>query len=231
MSSGSTQLRLPEFIGVGPARTGTTWLNEAPLEVAGLPEGVKETRFFGERYPREQNAEIRGSAGQKRSVHADFSIRGRGGATKRVRQRRLSIQPARSCPVPFRSHRRGQSQGILCDTTRRAGDLGSDRKASRIQPGWPLAELDRPPAAHLQAHCRPDTDRGRIHRRRQLVNFILAHPLVDLQMLFGDLGPREMLLGKSAALVPNLISPACFGPVIVDEAHHRFAVVGCSHRV
>jgi hypothetical protein len=42
MSSGSAQLRLPEFIGVGPARTGTTWLNEALLEVAGLPEGVKE---------------------------------------------------------------------------------------------------------------------------------------------------------------------------------------------
>jgi hypothetical protein len=42
--------RLPEFIGIGPARTGTTWLHDALSEVAGLPYGVKETKFFSDYY-------------------------------------------------------------------------------------------------------------------------------------------------------------------------------------
>jgi Sulfotransferase domain len=47
----SNQLRLPEFLGVGPSRTGTTWLHEALAAVVGLPV-VKETRFFSTRYER-----------------------------------------------------------------------------------------------------------------------------------------------------------------------------------
>jgi hypothetical protein len=39
-------LRLPDFIGVGPPRTATTWLHEALMGHVGLPEGVKETDFF-----------------------------------------------------------------------------------------------------------------------------------------------------------------------------------------
>ena len=42
-------LRLPDFIGIGPTRTGSTWLHHALGGVTELP-GVKETRFFGERY-------------------------------------------------------------------------------------------------------------------------------------------------------------------------------------
>jgi hypothetical protein len=42
--------RLPSFVGIGPARTGTTWLDDVLREVAGLPHGVKETWFFRERY-------------------------------------------------------------------------------------------------------------------------------------------------------------------------------------
>jgi hypothetical protein len=42
-------MRLPSFIGVGPGRTGTTWLHYALAGVAGLPS-VKETRFFREHY-------------------------------------------------------------------------------------------------------------------------------------------------------------------------------------
>ena len=39
-------LRLPDFIGVGPPRTATTWLHEALSGHVGLPNGVKETDFF-----------------------------------------------------------------------------------------------------------------------------------------------------------------------------------------
>lgn len=39
-------LRLPDFIGVGPPRTATTWLHEVLCGHVGLPEGVKETDFF-----------------------------------------------------------------------------------------------------------------------------------------------------------------------------------------
>jgi hypothetical protein len=47
----SQTLRLPEFLGVGPSRTGTTWLHEALIPVAGLPH-LKETHFFSTRYRR-----------------------------------------------------------------------------------------------------------------------------------------------------------------------------------
>jgi Sulfotransferase family len=45
----SSGLRLPVFIGIGPPRTGTTWLHHALDGVAGLPI-EKETRFFTERH-------------------------------------------------------------------------------------------------------------------------------------------------------------------------------------
>lgn len=38
--------RLPDFIGVGPPRTATTWLHEILSGHVGLPEGIKETDFF-----------------------------------------------------------------------------------------------------------------------------------------------------------------------------------------
>jgi hypothetical protein len=38
--------RLPDFIAVGPPRTGTTWLHRALEGHVGLPSGVKETNFF-----------------------------------------------------------------------------------------------------------------------------------------------------------------------------------------
>ncbi len=43
-------LKLPEFIGIGPPRTGTTWLHAALEEVVWLPCDVKETKFFSTRY-------------------------------------------------------------------------------------------------------------------------------------------------------------------------------------
>jgi hypothetical protein len=44
-------LRLPDFVHVGPPRTGTTWLHEVLLGHIGLPS-EKETRFFDVRYDR-----------------------------------------------------------------------------------------------------------------------------------------------------------------------------------
>jgi Sulfotransferase domain len=38
--------RLPDFIAIGPPRTGTTWLHGVLYRRACLPEGIKETRFF-----------------------------------------------------------------------------------------------------------------------------------------------------------------------------------------
>lgn len=46
MSPAPNSLRLPDFIGVGPPRTATTWLHETLSGHVGLPEGVKETDFF-----------------------------------------------------------------------------------------------------------------------------------------------------------------------------------------
>lgn len=43
-------MRLPDFICVGPGRTGTTWLHAALTGHVGLPWGVKETRFWGQYY-------------------------------------------------------------------------------------------------------------------------------------------------------------------------------------
>lgn len=38
--------RLPDFIAVGPPRTGTTWLYRVLSGHVGLPFGIKETQFF-----------------------------------------------------------------------------------------------------------------------------------------------------------------------------------------
>src|ERR1700761_9239919 len=43
-------IRLPDFIGVGPPRTGTTWLDRILRNYVGLPVGLKETQFFAWRY-------------------------------------------------------------------------------------------------------------------------------------------------------------------------------------
>ncbi|MGA6974628.1 MAG: sulfotransferase domain-containing protein [Candidatus Binatus sp.] len=42
--------RLPDFIGVGPGRTGTTWLHEVLKSRVNLPAGIKETDFFTTNY-------------------------------------------------------------------------------------------------------------------------------------------------------------------------------------
>jgi hypothetical protein len=44
--------RLPDFLGIGSARTGTTWLHEVLEGHVGLPRGVKETEFFTTYYDR-----------------------------------------------------------------------------------------------------------------------------------------------------------------------------------
>jgi Sulfotransferase domain len=48
MNRGS--LRLPDFIAVGPPRTGTTWFDRILRGRVGLPAGTKETQFFTWRY-------------------------------------------------------------------------------------------------------------------------------------------------------------------------------------
>jgi len=42
----SDPMRLPDFIGLGPPRTGTTWLHRMLQGHVDLPYGVKETQFF-----------------------------------------------------------------------------------------------------------------------------------------------------------------------------------------
>ena len=43
-------MRLPEIIGAGPGRTGTTWLHRVLDGHVDLPYGVKETQFFNTFY-------------------------------------------------------------------------------------------------------------------------------------------------------------------------------------
>lgn len=43
-------MRLPDFIAIGPIRTGTTWLDAVFRGHLDLPVGIKETQFFGRRY-------------------------------------------------------------------------------------------------------------------------------------------------------------------------------------
>jgi sulfotransferase family protein len=50
MSLPADSFCLPTFIGVGPPRTGTTWLHEALAGHANLPRYNKETRFFCTNY-------------------------------------------------------------------------------------------------------------------------------------------------------------------------------------
>jgi len=49
-SEARSNLRLPDFLGVGPPRTGTSWLSYLFAGHAGLPRGVKDTHFFRSRY-------------------------------------------------------------------------------------------------------------------------------------------------------------------------------------
>jgi hypothetical protein len=42
--------RLPDFLAVGPQRTGTTWLHQVMRGHVGLPAGTKETDFFLNNY-------------------------------------------------------------------------------------------------------------------------------------------------------------------------------------
>jgi hypothetical protein len=46
----SNERRLPTFIGIGPGRTATTWLDAALRSQAGLPRRTKETDFFSNNY-------------------------------------------------------------------------------------------------------------------------------------------------------------------------------------
>jgi hypothetical protein len=48
----SAAIRLPDFIAVGPPRTGTTWLYRALGGHVGLPRDTKETDFFSANYAR-----------------------------------------------------------------------------------------------------------------------------------------------------------------------------------
>jgi hypothetical protein len=43
-------LKLPSFLGVGPPRTGTTWLHETMVGHANLPQANKEIKFFDRHY-------------------------------------------------------------------------------------------------------------------------------------------------------------------------------------
>jgi hypothetical protein len=46
----NTKHRIPSIIGVGPGRTGTTWLHQMLEGRVDLPYGVKETQFFSHFY-------------------------------------------------------------------------------------------------------------------------------------------------------------------------------------
>jgi hypothetical protein len=43
-------MALPDFLGIGPGRTGTSWLHEVLVGHADLPQGIKETQFFSHSY-------------------------------------------------------------------------------------------------------------------------------------------------------------------------------------
>jgi hypothetical protein len=42
----------PDFVGIGPSRTGTTWLHEVLVHRACMPHDFKETDYFSRRYGR-----------------------------------------------------------------------------------------------------------------------------------------------------------------------------------
>jgi hypothetical protein len=44
--------KLPDFIGVGPPRTGTTWLDRVLRNHVSLPKHIKETNFFTTKFSR-----------------------------------------------------------------------------------------------------------------------------------------------------------------------------------
>src|SRR5438445_10673469 len=44
--------RLPDVLGIGPARTGTTWLHEKLAGRVDLPRNIKETKYFERNHAR-----------------------------------------------------------------------------------------------------------------------------------------------------------------------------------
>lgn len=50
IGNGKAARRLPDFIAVGPPRTGTTWLHGVLYHRACMPQGVKEVHFFDRFY-------------------------------------------------------------------------------------------------------------------------------------------------------------------------------------
>ena len=51
MRSGA-QFRLPDFVGIGPERTGTTWLHNTLTDHVGVPRQIKKVHFFDQNYTR-----------------------------------------------------------------------------------------------------------------------------------------------------------------------------------
>jgi Sulfotransferase domain len=45
-------LILPDFIGIGPGRTGTSWLHSVLADHVNLPFGIKETQYFNQFFDR-----------------------------------------------------------------------------------------------------------------------------------------------------------------------------------
>ena len=46
ISQPTRTLRLPDVIGIGPPRTGSTWLYNALRDSVAMPKGVKDTHFL-----------------------------------------------------------------------------------------------------------------------------------------------------------------------------------------
>ncbi len=47
-----TKYKVPEIFGIGPGRTGTTWLHQVLERSVDLPQRVKETQYFTTFYDR-----------------------------------------------------------------------------------------------------------------------------------------------------------------------------------
>ena len=94
--------RLPEIIGAGPGRTGTTWLHRVLEGHVDLPWGVKETQFFNTFYDKGIDwyaHHFRYATGQRKIVEIcpSFFIRMRRTASRSTFQTAVSL---RLCAIP-----------------------------------------------------------------------------------------------------------------------------------
>lgn len=171
-------MALPEFLGIGVGRAGTTWLHDALRQHPGLFLAEKELHFFNEASATRPDLYATKGLGWYESLFArapDGAVRGEispgyfGSATARARiaetlpGARLVLCLRNPVERTLSMHRYALSKGrarepldaILADPSRRAAVLGQSLYADRLE-AWRRAMPEAPLLVLLTEEIRAD---------------------------------------------------------------------------